>query len=234
MLSVRGGWFTAIEMLLLVGCLSVLVAISAAVSCRAGKTRSGVSASGVFSIWFLLVWELSRMGFFEGGRGEARAALTLAVLVPLSAALLAGNLIGSSWLSSLAQGRNLGAAHLYRLSSAVVLAAWLSEALPAWIVAPVGLGDPAVALLGAALGRRGSKLPAWWHACGIAIAAFAILAVTAAGTRSAYFFTLYPLVLIPAFLAPVSIMLHAWGIAAESSQIETRRGPQVGRSLREP
>ncbi len=212
-LSVRGTWFTGIEMLLLAACLSVLIAISAAVACRVRKTRSGVAASGVLLIWFLVVWELSRIGLFEGGRAGARAALTLTVVLPLMGALVAGNLIGSSRLGSLTQIQNLGAAHLYRLSSVAVLAAWVSEALPPWIAAPVGLGDPAVALVGAALARRGTKLPTWWHACGIAVAAFAIIAVVGAGTTSAYFFTLYPLVLIPAFLAPVSIMLHAWAIA---------------------
>lgn len=223
MLSVRGTWFTGIEMLLLAACLSVLVAISAAVACRAEKTGRGVVASGVLLIWFLLVWELSRIGLFEGGRADARAALMLTVVLALLGALVAGNLIGSSRLGSLAQLQILGAVHLYRLSSVAVLAAWVSEALPSWIAAPIGLGDPAVALVGAALARRGARLPTWWHACGIAVAAFAILAVVSAGTRSAYFFTLYPLVLIPAFLAPVSIILHAWAIAVHSSRIGVGR-----------
>ncbi|GBD32761.1 MAG: hypothetical protein KatS3mg081_2731 [Gemmatimonadales bacterium] len=216
MLSVRGAGFTAMEMLLLAACLFVLVTISAAVARGTGKIRAGIGASGLFAIWFLLVWELSRMGLFEGARGDARTALTLAVVVPLAGALLAGHLIGARWLGSLAPGRNPGAAHLYRLSSVVALAAWISEALPAWVAVPVGLGEPLVAILGAALGWRGSRLPAWWHGCGIAVAAFTILAVTASGSRSAYFFTLYPLVLIPAFLAPISIMLHAWGMIGRS------------------
>jgi hypothetical protein len=214
-LSVRGATFTAIEMLLLAACLSVPVGIAAALSSRTGKSGTGFATSAVFLLWFLLVWELSRAGLFEGGSGGARWALALAAIVPLLGALLAGNLVGSRRLTALVRGHSLGAAHLYRLSSATALAAWLSEALPAWVALPVGMGDPAIALLGAILGRRKFQLPAWWHGLGIAVAAYAVLAVSAAGSRSAYFFTLYPLVLIPAFLAPVSILLHAWGIAAK-------------------
>jgi hypothetical protein len=213
-LSFRGGWFTTIELLLLAACLSVLAGVAAISGQRRGKTRTDVVVSGVFLIWFLLVWELSRMGLFEGGRGDARGTLTLAVISPLLGALLAGHLVGSRWLALIAEGRNLGSAHLYRISSVVALAGWIGEALPPWVAAPVGLGDPAVALLGAALGRRKASLPGWWHACGIAVAAYTILVTTALGARAAYFLTLYPLVLIPAFLAPVSILLHAWGMAS--------------------
>lgn len=209
----RGAWFTTVEVLLVGSSLFLLAAIAAAVGARERKTRAGLLASSFFVVWFLLIWELARLGAFEGGRSDARQAQTLAVILPLVAALLPAGAARSAGLQSLTAGMNLGAIHLYRVSSIAALGAWISEALPAWIALPVGLGDPAVALLGVVLGRRPSGPGAWWHAAGISVAAFSILATTTGGARAAFFLTVYPLVLIPMFLAPVAILLHAWGLA---------------------
>lgn len=226
MVSMRGAWFTAVEVLLVGSSLFLLVAIAAAAGGKERNTRAGFLSSSLFGLWFLLIWELARLGVFEGGRRDARQSQTLAVILPLVAAFLAAGVARSAGLQSLIAGRNLGAVHLYRVSSIAALGAWISEALPLWIAVPIGLGDPAVALLGVLFGRRQSGPGVWWHAAGISVATFSILATTSAGARSAFFLTVYPLVLIPMFLAPVAILLHAWGLALSREARDAASAPR--------
>jgi hypothetical protein len=113
----------------------------------------------------------------------------------------------------------------YRVVSIALLIALAGEALPAWIAVPWGAGDLAVALaappLGTALGRGRTGAPRVhlaWSAAGVAVVVFGVSVVLIAGRTAGYFVTLYPLVLIPAFLGPCSLLLHALALVHRGEQ----------------
>jgi hypothetical protein len=110
---------------------------------------------------------------------------------------------------------DLIAVQAYRLVAVVALVALAAEALPAWLALPIGLGDSALGLAALSVARalRAARPSAGaqargWNLAGVALAAFTIVATLAARRSSGYFFSLYPLVLLPTFIAPVSVGLH--------------------------
>lgn len=162
--------------------------------------------------WFLVVWELARAGGLEGTRGSAPGPEVGMVAVALA--------VGWALLRLRPEGRpavaDLVAIQAVRVVAVVALVALAGEALPAWLALPVGVGDSLVGLLAVGISRRlrsgapgASRAAALWNLSGMALAAFVIAAPIASARSAGYFFSLYPLVLLPTFLAPVSLALHA-------------------------
>jgi hypothetical protein len=217
------GLFVYVEVLVLGAALSVVLYAAAAAARATGSTARGTAIGAIGLAWFLVVWELARLGLFEGGRPGWRAALGLAVVLPVVIAMLARSVV--PWPVTAPSPASLVSLQAYRVVSIALLIALAGEALPAWIAVPWGAGDLAVALaappLGAALGRGRTGAPRVhlaWSAAGVAVVVFGVSVVLIAGRTAGYFLTLYPLVLIPAFLGPCALLLHALALVHRGAQ----------------
>jgi hypothetical protein len=203
------GVYPAVEAAVIAACLVVILFASASIAKDRGLWPA-MARGGVGLGWFLVVWELARAGAFEGTRGSARGTEIAAVIVSLAVA----------WAVLAARRPRPPAADLVavqagRAAAVVVLVALAGEALPAWLALPIGLGDSLVALaaLSVARGARTAtpgttgQVPVW-NLAGALLAAFTIVAPIASARSAGYFFSLYPLVLFPTFLAPCALVLH--------------------------
>jgi len=160
--------------------------------------------------WFLLVWELARSGTFEGTRASGRLAEAFVILAPL----LAGFLLLLRGRFTLATPADLVAFQTCRVVALVVLVAYAGEALPGWLALPIGVGDCGLGIAAPWVARRGRGVRAW-NVIGAAIACFTMAAPVASAHATGYFFSLYPMVLLPTFLAPAWLLLHLAGHRAQ-------------------
>jgi hypothetical protein len=122
-----------------------------------------------------------------------------------------------------------------RLVSAALLIALAGEALPAWAAVPAAAGDLALAASTGAVARlvtrgdpRTPGVVLVWAAAGTAVTAYLVSVVLIAGRAATYFLTLYPLVLIPVFVAPAMTVLQVVALRA----VEPREPAAVSGSLR--
>jgi len=204
------GLYPAVEVAVVAACLGMVLFALATLARDRGLWPS-LAWTGLGLGWFLVLWELARAGAFEGTRGSGRAVEIAAMVVSLA--------VGWALLQAAQRTAPLAAdlvtIQTTRLVAVVVLLALAGEALPAWLALPIGLGDVLVGLsaIGVARGlggtaRRGARAARTWNAAGMALAVFSIAAPIASARSSGYFFSLYPLVLFPTFLAPVWLVLH--------------------------
>jgi hypothetical protein len=206
------GLFTYVEVVILGAALSIVLYVAATAALATGSAGRGAAAAAIALVWFLVVWELARLGVFEGGRPGWRLALGLTAVLPVVVGLTATGL--SRRLAAAATPSSLVSLQAYRLVSVTLLLALAGEALPAWIALPWGIGDIAVALTAPSVGAAVARMPAGaraqlvWTGGGVAVVVFGVTVVLLTGRTAGYFLTLYPLVLIPAFLAPCSLLLH--------------------------
>jgi hypothetical protein len=176
--------------------------------------------------WYLAVWLFARAGGFEARVpiGAARLplipiAIFLPLLIGLPLLLRSGRIaavldaVSPAWLVGF---------QVYRVLGYVFLVRWAAGELPGVFALPAGTGDVLTGALAlpAALylwsGAAGGRVAACaWNLLGILDLAVAITigALTATGrlpveiANSAT--STYPLVLIPAFAVPLSLILHA-------------------------
>ena len=189
-----------------------------------------IGAGGVVA-WFGLAFALARSGAFE-----TDAATTLPPAI--APAIVIPTLLGCALLA-LAPARRaidrvplhwLVGVQAYRVAGGVFLIAWLQHDVPPQFALPAGIGDvlvgiaaPLVALSlvrgGAALAR--TRVLAW---CALGILDLVVAVTCGFLTAPSVFqqlalddpnaaITSYPLVLIPIFAVPVSIVLHVYVIA---------------------
>ncbi len=171
-------------------------------------------------IWQTVAWWLAVQGTFTPSSPLARL-LPLMFLLPLIVGLpllLRAKSIGrlldatpASWLIGL---------QVYRVFGSVFLVGWVNGAFPTVFALPAGLGDVLTGLLAlpvAALvqaGARGWRREAVaWNLLGVLdlVNALTLGALTSAGFAADRPTTIgfYPVVLIPAFAVPLSLLLHA-------------------------
>lgn len=198
-----------VEAAVMAACLAVILFAALGLAQRRGIWPAFAWAA-VGLAWFLLVWELARAGAFEGTRGSGRVAEVAVMLVPLAAGLLL-----LRWGQSASPSpADLVTVQTVRVVAVVVLLAWAGEALPAWLALPIGAGDTLVGLAAPSVGRLvgagGPRAAAvrLWNAIGAALAIYTMAAPVASAHSTGYFFSLYPLVLFPTFLAPCALVLH--------------------------
>jgi hypothetical protein len=157
----------------------------------------------------LLVWQSVVWWLALAGAPLLPLAIVLPPLIGLPI-LLKSNTIGEmldatppSWLVGL---------QVYRVFGSVFLTGWLAGSLPAISAVPAGAGDVLVGVLAlpvalvlASQGRGALGAAVAWNVLGILdlVNAVALGALTTSGALP------YPLVLIPAFGVPLSVMLHA-------------------------
>src|SRR6266851_4248355 len=184
--------------------------------------------------WHLAVWQFARSGGFE-----SRWSLAGAMVAPIPFAISVPLLI---WIPALLRSKRIAAVldavspawlvgfQIYRLRGGVFLTRWVAGELPGVFALPAGVGDVLVGVLavpvalllqsGARSGRAAARA---WNVLGIVdlLVAIAIGALTTSGrlavatpntaTRS------YPLVMIPAFAVPLSLILHALSLRMSDS-----------------
>jgi hypothetical protein len=199
--------------------------------------------------WLVLVWWLALLGAF--GTGGRIPALPVAIVLPLGIGLpllLRSRRIGAvldstpaSWLIGL---------QIYRVFGSIFLVYWLLGALSGIFALPAGAGDTLVGLLALPVAAYVRATPraarSWavaWNVLGIVDLVDAVflgvlstpgplqlIAATASGPSP---ILAYPLVMIPAFAVPSSILLHA--VSLRQLRRLERRAAAVGRGhLDEP
>jgi hypothetical protein len=165
-----------------------------------------LAIAGPLLVWQSVVWWLALAG---GPVPLLPLAIVLPPLIGLPI-LLSSSTIGQmldatppAWLVGL---------QVYRVVGSVFLTGWLAGNLPAIPAVPAGAGDTLVGLLAlpvalllAAPARGARGVAVAWNVLGILdlVDAVALGALTTPGAPAAY-----PLVLIPAFGVPLSLMLH--------------------------
>jgi hypothetical protein len=199
------------------------------------KLATGVTAALVFLGWFFTALWFSRSGAFVTGRDEA-PLVQFALFTPIIGLLLLLLLTGRGQEIVLAVPQQwLIGAQIYRSLGAVFLVLWAGGRLPGEFGLPAGIGDiivgvaaPLVAVIYAKGIRGAIALARAWNVFGILdlIVAVTMGFLTApslmqmlAIDRPNELITAYPLVMIPAFLVPLSIILHVlslWKLSRQS------------------
>jgi hypothetical protein len=199
-----------------------------------GLTRAGYAGGRRLTAWLAIavpllmwqavVWWLAIVGAFQTRVGPL-PLLPLAIVLPLLIGLpvlLRSRTVGlvldatpPAWLVGL---------QVYRIFGSVFLVGWLAGNLPAIFALPAGAGDTLVGLLALPValllqsGARGSRLLAiGWNVLGILdlVDAVTLGALTTPGPQQLIvpdrinLVAAYPLVLIPAFAVPLSLLLHS-------------------------
>jgi hypothetical protein len=213
-----------------------------------GLARTDFSPSERLSIWFAIalpltawliaVWTLSVQGVFVQQPGSLVPRLPIAIfapmilfIIPLMRSRVLGAVLDAtpaSWLIGL---------QVYRALGGIFLVEWLRGEVPGTFAIPAGIGDVTVGLLALpvaiwlASGARGGREAAIaWNILGLADFASAIVtgAITAPGPTQLIAADMpntailqYPGVMIPAFIVPSSILLHALSLWQLLRQRET-------------
>ncbi len=224
--------------------LAVLLIAGLAYAARAERRPAVLwLGGGVVAAWAVAALLLAKSGFFETTPATTmppRIAAAIAIPTVLGCALLAFGAVRAAiariplhWLVGV---------QLYRIVGGLFLIAYLQDDIPGEFALPAGIGDVAVGLLAPfvalTLARNGVQR-AWpavigWCTLGIVdlVVAVACGFLTAPSTiqqlaldNPNVAITSYPLVLIPIFAVPVSIILHVYVIARLATR--TQQAPQA-------
>lgn len=215
--------------------------LAAADLSKARKTRFGLIASiGVIG-WLYLAAEFARAGVFEARIERVFPMIALGAGLPIILGLLAIRFSTSlrAVLEAIPIHRLIGV-QFYRVIGFMFLIAYGANIIPGVFAWPAGVGDIAVGLLAPLVAWRAMKDPGsargavWaWSFLGIGDLVLALtlgflsspsrFQVIAFGEPNATM-SAYPLVMVPIFAVPVSILLH---VAVISKLRAARRGAGV-------
>jgi len=177
------------------------------------------------TVWYLAVWQFARIGGFQPRYNIGGAmvplipfAIVLPVLIGLPLLIRSERLaaaldaVSPAWLVGF---------QVYRVLGGIFLVRWATGELPGLFALPAGIGDVLVGALALPValylqsGIRGGRAAAYaWNALGILdlLIAISIGALTASGRLPVAVpntvSSAYPLVMIPAFAVPLSLILH--------------------------
>jgi hypothetical protein len=161
----------------------------------------------------VVVWAASTLTLAVGGVFEQSSRfgflLPLAVLLPLIIGLPL--LLRSSWLGQVLDvtpPSRLVGLQVYRVFGSVWILAWATGVLPGAFALPAGIGDTLVGILAVPVAgnvNRNRAAGVGWNLLGILDLADAFVL----GTLAVQGQFPYPLVLIPTFTVPLSLLLHA-------------------------
>jgi hypothetical protein len=175
--------------------------------------------------WLAVTWTVAVEGVFQQG-SSADFLLPLAVILPLIIGL--PFLLRSSWLGEVLDvippGWLIGL-QVYRVFGSVFIFAWASSALPGAFALPAGAGDTLVGILAlpvAVIVSRNRAAGVGWNLLGILdlVNAFLLSTLTVQGQLP------FPFLLIPSFVVPLSVLLHAVSLR------QLRRGALSARQSR--
>jgi hypothetical protein len=162
----------------------------------------------VLVVWAAIAWTLAVADVFEQG-SRVDFLLPLAIFLPLIIGLPL--LLRSSWLGRVLDVTPpswLVGLQVYRVFGSVWILAWATGVLPGVFALPAGIGDTLVGILAppvAGIVSRNRGAGVAWNLLGILdlADAFLLSTLTLQGQVP------YPLVLIPTFAVPLSVLLHA-------------------------
>jgi hypothetical protein len=181
-------------------------------------------------VWFFIAVSLGVQGALVTSGGPP-IALSLAIAIPLLLFWADGRR-GHPFFGGLTRldAPTLAVLQTFRVGGAVFLIAWTQGSLPAGFALPAGIGDVMVGLAApfvagalAAGKPYASRLFRAWNIVGVADLVIAV-ATGVGHSRSPVGFLAtatgpttdlvarYPLSLIPTFLVPIAVMLHAVGL----------------------
>ena len=191
---------------------------------RSEKTSTAIAVSAIVLAWFGVAWWFGhRNAFVTDAHGLPTIQYALVIPIVLGLATLLGTRQGralvvaapQSWLVSI---------QVYRALGAMFLLLWAQGKMPGEFAIPAGTGDVIVGLsapLVAWINSRQSPSAAgvtWvWNVFGIGDLAIAVATgfLTAPSVfqmlgydRPNELITTYPIVMVPVFLVPLSIILH--------------------------
>jgi hypothetical protein len=161
----------------------------------------------VLLVWQAIAWSLAVVGAFLP---DSRVAFLLPVAIFLPLLIGIPLLLRSAWLGQVLDVTPpewLVGLQVYRVFGSIWILAWIAGALPGTFALPAGIGDTLVGLLALpAAGMLGRH-----RAAGVAWNILGILDLTDALTLGVLTSPVgaYPLVLIPAFVVPLSVLLHS-------------------------
>ena len=191
-----------------------------------GHLTACIAMTTVLFAWWAVIQALGAQNVFWAGNGVETGPLVLATMViPVAASLFVlarsgrvGDIIDAiplSWLVG---------AQFYRVLGVIFLVLWIDGRLPAEFAVSAGWGDIAVgvlAMLVAWMVHRGVRIAnsavLAWSVFGIAdlVTAVGLGVMTSPGTlhllaldNPNLYATAYPLVMVPAFAVPMSLILH--------------------------
>jgi hypothetical protein len=190
--------------------------------------------------WFAVAWGLSRLNVFAVGVDEL-PRIEFALILPIVAglALMLGTASGRAIVTAAPQSWLVGL-QVYRALGFMFLALWAQGQMPGEFALPAGIGDiivgataPLVAWLNARNAASAATVTRAWNIFGIADL---VVAVTTgfltspsplqmlAFDRPNFLITEYPIVMVPAFLVPASIILHGlslWKLPRRACSADT-------------
>jgi hypothetical protein len=201
---------------------------------RSEKTKTAGLISATIAAWFAVAWWLGHANVFVVEPTQI-PRIQYALLIPISAGLvlMLGTQRGAALVRAAPQSWFVGM-QVYRALAFVFLALWSLGQLPGEFAIPAGIGDvivgasaPYVAWLNARRSASAERVTRAWNIFGIGDL---IIAVTMgfltspsplqmlAVDRPNLLITRYPLVMVPAFLVPASIILHGLSLWKLSRQ----------------
>jgi hypothetical protein len=173
--------------------------------------------------WYLVIWQFARSGGFQTRLADGSPPLVpMAIFLPLLVALPL--LIRSKRMAAVLDAVSpawLVGFQVYRVLGYVFLVRWSAGELPGTFALPAGIGDVLVGVLALPVafylqsGATGGRAAAYaWNALGILdlLVAVTLGALTATGRLPVdvpnVAASSFPLVMIPAFAVPLSLILH--------------------------
>jgi len=199
------------------------------------RTAAVRNAAIVLIAWFALACVLAWLGAYRGV-AERTPTIQFGLLVPIliGAWLIWRSPAVSRLIDAVPQSWLIGV-QLYRALGAIFLVLYADNRIPGLFALPAGIGDvttgllaPVVALAYVGNPRGQARSVLAWNAFGIADLVVAVGAglLTSPSPLQRFAFdapneliTAFPLVLVPTFLVPISIVLHI------ASLTKLRRGP---------
>jgi hypothetical protein len=174
-------------------------------------------------VWYLVVLQLAQAGAFEARPDRPPPATPFAILVPLVIGLVV--LLRSQRMAAVLDAVPpswLIGVQVYRVFGGVFLLIWAQGGLPGAFALPAGAGDMLTGLLAAAVAFRlrapgGRAAAVAWNLLGIAdlVVAVGTGFLTSPGRfqmlaleQPNLLTTAYPLVMVPTFAVPLSLILH--------------------------
>lgn len=203
-----------------------------------------VGLGALLVTWFVAAFSLSSAGFYRGTANQV-PDIQYGVLIPIVAGIVL------YWRSSSLRRaveavplQWMVAVQFYRVLGVVFLILYAAGRMPGEFALPAGVGDVMVGLLAPVVGlayaygwRRAAGLVRAWNLLGIAdlIVALTMGFLTSpsplqkfALDRPNELISAFPLVMVPVFLVPLSILLH---LAVLKRLRRTEPARQVSRSL---
>jgi hypothetical protein len=197
---------------------------------RSSANRSvALTAMAVVLVWWAIAMGLASQNAFASSPDTRMPLIGLGIAVPVVAGIaIYRSVQGVRELVNSIPLHLLVGVQLYRVVGALFLLSWARGELPGEFALPAGIGDVAVGLAAPAVAyalykRRRNAIPlaTAWNVAGILDLVIAVacgfltspsvfqqLALDAPN----FAITRFPLVLIPTFLVPVSILLHFFAL----------------------